>query len=263
MELPLFTLPNYQPIFSKIRSKRGGGVAIYVKDGIRCNLTNECSFLTVSAIFSDKTFHFTCVYNPPDENKIQFIDTISEFIRDKNLPNHIIGGDFNIDLLKMDSISDYFSNELSMIDYKLASPLLPTRKTSTTASCIDHIFTNCSYKTSKIIEISVSDHFALDVVVDSAASKKPLTTQIRSLHLVKHDNFRFCLEQTIKIALSHTCLETTKDANEAFAVFEHVIEKILGLFTPIREVFPQKNMNSWISNKLKSTFLKRDIARRN
>ena len=115
-----------------------------------------------------KKFTLCNIYRPPrDSNKeldlflkdfIPIIEKLSTESSDK-----IVVGDFNIDLLKLNTRQKYTEYlDLMLCNGFQPKVTLPTRLTDRTATLIDHIFCNLSHTkklcTSGIILSDMSDH---------------------------------------------------------------------------------------------------------
>ena len=84
----------------------------------------------------------------------------------ENSPDTVfIGGDFNLNLLKPNAITNQFSDLMSSFGLS-AMVNSPTRVDKTSATCIDNIFTsdneNCDVN---IIKDLLSDHFGLELII--------------------------------------------------------------------------------------------------
>ena len=87
-------------------NRRGGGVAIYVKNGIEfdvmesisCAVDNllECISINVR-VSKNKSIIVTCIYRQPDSKIEACIDIIESFFNDKKSDIYLCG-DFNVNL---------------------------------------------------------------------------------------------------------------------------------------------------------------------
>ena len=150
--------------------RKGGGVAIYVKNTLKHRLLNQMTYvvndllecLTIELTDQNNNKNIvTCIYRQPDSSIDDFINNIEKLFRNKQ-GNTYICGDFNINLFNYDSNNqvNYFLDSI----YSLGLfPLItkPTRITSHSATLIDNIFTNIHdyAHMSGIIVCDISDHF--------------------------------------------------------------------------------------------------------
>lgn len=158
-------LPNFQPPFRCDRINRiGGGVAIYVKEGLNVNLRPELSKIGLEALwvelkYNDRKCLVGGIYRPPDANN-NYWQLMEECIDQAFTSNGqvVIGGDFNINMMSSDS------NKLSrLIASYNAHQLIdsPTHFTEHSSSLIDLIIVRHSHN---IITSFVADSFIPDLV---------------------------------------------------------------------------------------------------
>ena len=104
--LNIFYLPAYQFCHRDRENRRGGGVAIYVKNGIEfdvmeslsCAVDNLLECISINVCVSrKKSIIVTCIYGQPDSKIEACIDIIESFFDDKKSYIYICG-DFNINL---------------------------------------------------------------------------------------------------------------------------------------------------------------------
>jgi len=107
-----FTLKGYDFVCKSKTNKIGGGVGIYIDNGleykVRYDLTVvnefiECVFIEVSQSCSN--FLIGCVYRPPGKELYLFKDflvmLLDKINSKRNVPLTFLAGDFNINLLKV------------------------------------------------------------------------------------------------------------------------------------------------------------------
>ena len=112
----LIDIPGYNFIRNDRPNKRGGGVGIYIKEGISYKIHTELNkfsenfeTLFIDANFEGENYLIGVLYRPPDNPVKPFIDDLS------NLLDHVstyskcyLLGDFNIDFLKYMLLCLYF-----------------------------------------------------------------------------------------------------------------------------------------------------------
>ena len=172
----MFNIPHYQLIHKPARLSSHSGVAIYIHDSynfkqlqtvIESNVC-ECILTEITGPGLDKKITLGNFYRPPRDNNpqvAQFIKDFTSIISSASTNNGdcIICGDFNIDLLKVETRS-LFSEYLELV-YSMSfipSITLPTRLSRRNATLIDHIFCKTSLKTklsSCVVVNNISDHF--------------------------------------------------------------------------------------------------------
>ena len=193
-----FSIPGYQPlIFSCRQSTQGGGVAIYLKNGIsykplpalstfidklfesifiEISLTNGKKF-TIGSLYRSNTQYSNLT---PNEQFSQFNEILLNVLSliDSSHPTYILG-DFNLDVLKY----NHHHNITSYIDTLFTCGFIqtitkPTRCTSHSATLIDHALTNITQSLyhNFILTSKISDHFPIFIVTDSPSQKLKKTT---------------------------------------------------------------------------------------
>ena len=98
---PIPFLSGYQKPFVLNRGSRGGGVCMFIKNGLNAFMkfsNQEYESITVCVNGTIENFLFTLFYCSPSRNKFNYISHIEEQIK-HNFRNHVILGDINIDLL--------------------------------------------------------------------------------------------------------------------------------------------------------------------
>ncbi len=103
----------------------------------------ELEAITVN-INTDKpnSVYITVVYSPPSDDKHELISQIEKILHKYGSYHHYLCADININILDDVNISRMYLEVFESSGYKLLSPELLTRETSTSATCIDHIFGN-------------------------------------------------------------------------------------------------------------------------
>ena len=130
--------------------KKGGGVALYIRDVYDCKLIttnaiaigNVLECVTVDINFEkQKHASITCVYRAPGQNISTFCDNIVPIIDDGHRNGKkFVCGDFNINILQHepeDSVRQFLDSMYALGLYPLITK--PTRITRTTATIIDNI----------------------------------------------------------------------------------------------------------------------------
>ena len=207
--LERFELDDYQPVESKPREcfkRRSGGVAVYVKEGIRyrsieLQTQKECSIMQV--IFSDSDVkNFCAVYRPETFRLSKFFpefEVLLHFLKTLKGEKTIFG-DFNIDTLNEHKDKTDYTSLLASYDFQVQN-CLPTRVTPTSKTCLDHLITERTVNT-ETIQTTISDHFTVTAKIP-AIWKESKSTKIllaRTLNRLKGENalnFLFLLDQKL------------------------------------------------------------------
>lgn len=159
-----FNIPGYTFLSRpRIAKTRGGGVGLYIRNSITYK---DCPRLA-KAINYKSEFMFMelddvvvgVVYRPPQADMNEFLndlETVFTFLTN-NSKRAVIMGDMNIDILGTNH-GDY-SNLLDSFGFQNYIDT-PTRITSTTSTCLDHVL--CNFESTHILtgvyETALSDH---------------------------------------------------------------------------------------------------------
>ena len=174
----LYSLNDYQSEHNIRTNKGGGGVSIFIKNGIEyCERPDlkiqdknlETLFIEIQKgqLGNESSIIIGVIYRPPDTN----VDTVNDLLSDvlgriktENKSSYLLG-DYNINLLNCEShaptqnfIDNLYTNSFFPRITK------PTRVTHRSATLIDNIFCNnfSNFSTlSGILYTDISDHFPI------------------------------------------------------------------------------------------------------
>ncbi|NQZ52535.1 MAG: hypothetical protein HRT95_20925, partial [Moritella sp.] len=169
---PLYKMKGYNSVYqSRIGDKRkGSGLALYISETLEycieqqfsnCSKHLEALFVTIKNI-SQESLTFGVVYRPPSGNISIFLEELEQLLSLVPKNNVMISGDFNIDLHKSGSSSE-FENVVYGSGFIPSISLATHAKLGCTPSCIDNILTN-SYElisSSGVLKTQVSAHFPI------------------------------------------------------------------------------------------------------
>ena len=161
------TIPGYK-LFRKDRpaASRGGWILIYVREDLKVMRRFDLEPCDLEVIWIElKTkegrFLVSSIYRPPNERSDWFV-SFSQMLENVSLQGMsiLLTGDFNLDLLNSyDKNSSEFGSILC--EHNLTQLIkVPTRITQTSATLIDHIFTDDPdlVKCSGVKDVGLSDH---------------------------------------------------------------------------------------------------------
>ena len=270
----LYSMPNYNFVESHRKNKSGGGVGIFLRDGIlykqRTDLSVfndycEYSFIEIekSVFGHEKNVVIGVFYRPPNTDIQCFIDVVKDIcdkLRNENKLCYLLG-DYNINLLNVDthtSTADFsdvmFSNGFI--------PLItrPTRVTQSTATLIDNIFTNqlvevCNASLQGILLTDISDHYPV-FYVNNMLKKEIVTATI--------SRWNFCIKNKNKFSQAMSTVDwgdvfSASDTQTAFTVFYRKLVKIHAFCFPLETISKQYNTRKpWLSPILRDAIKKKN-----
>ena len=249
-------LPFYHKLITKTRQNNSrGGVGLFVKDNIEFSIREDLSVFiphVVETLFIEFTSKSTSkcilgvIYRPnsaPHADIDTFSQAIFDIIGQINSENKkcVIMGDMNLDLLKFSS----HNKTNTFIDNMFAAgyiPLItkPTRVTASTATLIDHMYTNSiTPSSSGIILTDIADHFGTFYYShNNERTRNVATKTARNFNEQNIQNFLGNLsEADFGDVLGYDC------TNQAYDSF---IEKYLSLFD---ESFPKLTRRISVKNQ--------------
>ena len=266
-------IPGYQPFVFDCSDTSHGGTGFYIKNSIVFNRRDDLKFYSpgdfestfIEIIFPNKkNMIIGCIYRHPSSN-ISIQKEIFEPVLDKIASEEktcALMGDFNIDLLKVDS------NEEANAYYNIVTShffipfiLQPTRLKSKTL--IDNIFINSieypSY--SGNLTIQLSDQLFQFVILQGFY--KDLTPKKTNIY---ERNFRNFSEQEFNDEMKNTNWKTIlktdlNDPNLSLNNLHDYINKILDRYAPYKKLSKKEikfKSKPWISNEILSLMKKRD-----
>ena len=242
--------------------KRGGGLAILLnrktcsKMSVSYNYKYDCfDNIVCYATYGNIKLNIINIYRPPSKSKSDFITYFDEFLsrtleRDGHL---IISGDFNVDLMKSDSIS---TNFLSLLQkYDLVQLVTEATRDS---SLLDYIIVNSS-SNSKISlmpnELSLfdSDHkplimkFQICNPIDKAKSLVKLKN--RNYKKLDYENFKQKLKDSELVKATQV---STANLEEYVATYNDTIFQIIDELCPKKTILVSLDKSKkWYNNELR------------
>ena len=253
------------------RSRRGGGVACYVKKSLAYNYRdNFCK--NTESIFIDiflpktKTILIGILYRPPDKN--DFVKNLEETFTNRNILDKqecYLLVDFNINILQ--NGENVFEKKLSFIvteylDFAFSYSLkqlisTPTRTTENTAILIDHVLTNSPHKTIKsgVVEVNLSDHALIYCTIKTTKLKSNKHNQlnIRSMKNYTTEGFAELLKK-----IDFPNYETYVCVKMAYLDFVTKIVDVIDSYCPSKRVRIKSDTKPCFDSEVISLVNKRD-----
>ena len=260
-----YEIDGYQTPFRRDRKeKEGGGILVYVKNGVQCkrrpDLENEqleCIWLEVKPIKS-KPFLVGQIYRPPSSG-ITWNEIFEEGIENvlKEEKEMYLIGDINRDLLNC-QIKKSWSDYIEPFGLtQLVSEA--TRVTSVSKTLIDHIYSNCPENVTSIDvpKIGLSDHFPIFFTRKMHVQPpkgKHYTISYRSFK--NFDEAKFVNDlKNVPWDIIHIFDET----NDILATWSDLFLDVVDANVPIKQHrVKRKNQPQWITPELLESIKTRD-----
>lgn len=265
------SLPGYTLVRHDRNKKRGGGTAIFVRDGIpyrhRKDLSDEITetcWVEINRVKCKKQF-VCCAYRAPDFCCDSFIDHLNVALAKLPAESEItVLGDFNADFLSK-------KNDLA---HKLKQKLLrfarindleqlintPTRICSQTRTAIDLVFVNNNHRIveSGVIPSAISDHCIVFCTMKSGVPKAPpKTIEYRSYRTYDKTSFVHDLE-----AIDWNTVEANNDFNSAVETWDHLFSDVANTHAPIKKARIKGVQTPWMTSELRCAMRDRDYHHR-
>ena len=195
IEMAQNLLEGYNFMYVKPNQNYYAGVGIFWRNDIQnftqadinFNHTCDCTRCKVEALMVNFThwgiqYSLCGIYRHPNGNVNHFTADLEKMIQQFDRKRFwIIAGDANIDLIRIENkeVQNYLT---TLMSYKLIPTItLPTRITSHSQTCIDHIFVKCdanTYITPCVLYNDISDHLPTTVILQNhnkvTTMKRPL-----------------------------------------------------------------------------------------
>lgn len=244
--------------------KRGGGIAIYVKEQHSIIALNELSVMDTNvecmAVNTGNAI-VVVVYRPPSGNVNHFLDffeNILAFLGNLYLPFFVMG-DVNINTLSDESVAGRFQNLL--LSYNCTNAItMPTRVTATSATSIDVCVTNINTADIMpgVIPHDISDHmpiFCLTTIKHAHNDNNKKRHVLRKINDESLQHFRELVTE-----MNWQDVFEQDDLNRAYNVFHYKLHLCYDAAFPLvtSSVRNKKIRKPWISAALYKDIKKKD-----
>ena len=236
----IYNLPGYSLEFVNRNEREKGGVCLYISDKVKyklrkdlchANSTYESCFIEIESN-NDRSSIVGVVYRAHtsvDDFMTDFSPVIKKIDSEKKLIYMM--GDFNIDLLKVDSHRPTHDYLELLYSYALIPTIYkPTRITETTATIIDNIFTNDeNVIKSSILVTDITDHMPTVLTTSNNLKSKPIADTFNTKISYKRKHTEANTTQ-FKQKLSNVKWQEVLDGNNAEDDYDKFIETFTTLY---------------------------------
>lgn len=191
----VFNITGYKIYYNEGNVNSADGVVIFIRDFIDENTINikmgRLNILNASLNLEKKTkLEISAVYRSHDLPKAEFIEELKAYMNmKKNVKNHLLIGDFNIDLLKIDNYSQEHLN--NCLEQGFVPGFLtitrPSEQNCNEGTCIDNIFIKTSSLITKTFKLSVlfNDHYPLFITINKIKNNDNNKKQFKFINYIK------------------------------------------------------------------------------
>ena len=262
-----FDINGYQKPFRRDRTENaGGGLLVYVKEGVCCNRRSdlehqmlECIWVEIKPTNSCRSYLVGHIYRPANSSVHwnEFFEECIEKVLQEEKEIYLLG-DINRDLLN-DQIHRAWNDYMEPFGLtQLVSE--PTRVTSVSRTLIDHIYCNCPENVKSVLvpKLGLSDHFPIFLTrkmhSHTPKGKGHYTISYRSFKNFDEAKFISNLQAVPGILLS--CMMDADDILEAWTdLFLQVVDKNI----PIKQHrVKRKTQPEWLSPDIRDAMKTRD-----
>ena len=254
-----FLLEGFRPPFRYDRNSNGGGILVYVREGVPAKEIKtynfpdniECGFVEIN--LKNKKWLLANVYRPPSQNGRYFFEEIGKSLDayGTRYENFILMGDFNTEEHDADR-----SNFLETYNLKNLMKK-PTCFKSDRPRSIDLILTNrvSSFQNTDAIETGLSDFHCMIVTVLKGGFVKrgPKLINYRDYRNFRIDNFR-----------NDVCIELSKHIpvdSMSYDTFDSVVKQVLNEHAPIKKKYVRANDGPFVTKAFRKAVMLRTKLR--
>ena len=270
------SIPGYRLCNKNRTSKRGGGVAAYIKECLCFEVRNdldqyysdEFEFICVKVLQGKLHNNIVVIYRPPNSNISVFTENYNKLMTklNKEKCDTYVAGDFNINLLNYEKHNDtncFLNTAFEHHQYPVITR--PTRFGDTRSTLIDNIFTNNpsgDYIAGFFIT-DLSDHLPIFYMSSNKLHENTKT--------IRHKEIRSVTDASVSSFLSK--LETTKwdvlndigNVNERYNKFIELVEPMYNEAFPVKIIKitntkSNRSRKPWITSGLMKSIRKQVIV---
>ena len=238
-------------------STNAGGVAFCILNSLKFNRREDFEFNSDDSenlfikvnLTKSKVFIFGVIYRHPTcslkKFQEQFLLTLNKLAHDKL--DFVICGEYNVDLLKHEikqTVNDYINAVHTEGCFNIINK--PTRITDTSATLLDHVYTNVSQHISsrKILTFEISDHLPTFCSLTSKPIFKKEKNLIRDM--IKFDKTKFLDDD---YSLTQELNDTYNHAFNPNNAVNQLLDKFSNLMNQHAPLRPQTRKKNQIKNQ--------------
>lgn len=264
-ETSLYTIKGFHSEFKNRETRRGGGIAIYVKNSLtyEAKYTQTLTFesLAVNLQIEKKTVSVIAIYRPPACSNIQgyITELNSKILSDYRKQPVILIGDINLNLnvssIERQKYLDFISSKGIM---NCNDTLITREDPMKSSSNIDHILIRIKGATinTGVIHTTISDHFSMFFAMDHTDfHRKPMKRENK--HLI----------DTNKVNHYVTSIDWTNimQKTSAIEIFEGICNNMNLIYknSVTTKKFKSRRPYPWLSYELINKCAQRDLLYKN
>ena len=255
---------NGYSLIRKDRNRHGGGVAIYIKNGLDYCHRPELNSEIVESVWIEikvakgHPLLVCCMYRPPSATSEYFNEVLDEIERATSEDKEImLLGDLNYNYKIDENLSNnpiHYIENLFLLSQMIDKP---TRVTTSSSTLIDVILSSVPNKhlISDTAKISLSDHYLIYTCVDiSIENKGHKTIQFRDYKKFDINSFK----EELKTSAILVSLPISNDVNHEWTRWKTEFLRICDKHAPIKVSRVRSRHNPWMTHDIIKLIYKRD-----
>lgn len=237
----------------------GGGVAIYVRDGITCRLRDvssagsEIEYLFVELVNDDTKILVGTAYRP--NRYVNLLPFISELeLISITFPNIILCGDFNSNLISENCLIE----EMGSLNLFPVNATVPTHFTEHSSTLLDLFLVSPRSKVLFYDQLSApafSRHDLIYLTFDFATTSSARTFEYRDF---KNINYPL-LDEHVR-SINWSTVHGLPSPNEQIQFLNSNILHLYNAHVPIRTITALPHSAPWLSSQIRLLIRQRDLA---
>ena len=261
-------VPGYTIIRNDRLYRRGGGIVMYCKHGLRfshvfkTNITptsddiTEC--LAVELCLGNEKVLIMCVYNPPDNDCTNFLyQKLTDFaVRYENI---VLIGDFNTDLTQPNRKRDQFESMLHSLSLTSIGDE-PTFFHQHGCSQLDLLILSDREKVLRFNQVGFPGLSQHDLIFGSLDFNVTTVITVQKYRDYVHFDPNAIANAVSRIPWND--FYAINDSNELVEFFNEHIVNIHNEYIPLRIVSTRRKSNAWITSEVRKSMIERDMAHR-
>ena len=239
-----YSIPGYKVSHCLSHSRHTGGVAIYAKESIVCEvLSNEfCEnnwFLGLSVVKGIKMSNYGMIYHSPSSSDNRFLQILENWMEEfLDLSKfNILAGDFNINWFDIDN-SKHLKQLVGYLNLHQTVNEF-TRISKNSRTLIDHVFSNSdTVRSSTNVDLKITDHETIVINIEDSCSDCYEKIKIKCWKKYSME----AMSELVKRSLDFHTLNGTLD--QQAAVLTNILKTCTGKLV-CEKFIDLPNSNSW------------------
>ena len=262
IELPGFTL------LRRDRCRNGGGIALYVKNGIDfkrrddlCDKSLECIWIELIPV--NRRPIFVCAVYNPNGKDVEFPNKLLCMLSEVSICDNemVLMGDFNCDFLP--EVSSKEVNDLKFVCdlHQLQQQIrLPTRVTDHSKTLIDLFFTSHPelYVDCGVIQTAISDHYMYYAIRQS----NPVKSVNNTIDYRSYKNFNEECFLNDLFDVPWINVKKCHNVNNALRVWQYMFNNVVNKHIPKKTKRIRSSPSPWLNNTIMKQMSRRDYLHR-